>query len=227
MCSFLTTIYVFRYGQHLTKGEVEAFHAPHPTSVEAVDAWLEHHGIDPSRTTKTPAGDWITLRVSVAEAEKMLNTKYNVYHHPASGKEAVRTMSYSLPKALQSAVDLVSPTTYFGTLRSMKATSFLLPNLKPITPEEIKKDAEALLAPGNNAAVPSSCSRTITPTCLRALYNTSTYTPTAQAKNKLGVVGYLGEFANTNDLQVRTVCRLPSTLLMADSGVDFLQVVPH
>lgn len=192
-----------RYGQHLTKAEVQAFHTPHPDSVEAVDSWLQFHGVDPASTKKSPAGDWITLRISVAQAEKMLNTKYNVYHHPASGEEAVRTMSYSLPKALQSAVDLVSPTTYFGTLRSMKATSFLQPNLKPITPAELENDAAALLAPGSNAAVPSSCARTITPACLRALYNTSTYTPTQQATNKLGVVGYLGEFANTADLQVR------------------------
>jgi tripeptidyl-peptidase-1 len=219
-----------RYGQHLTKEEVEAFHAPHPDSAEVVDSWLQSHGIDPASTSKSAAGDWITLRISVAQAEKMLNTKYNVYHHPASGEEAVRTMSYSLPKALQSAVDLVSPTTYFGTLRSMKATSFLQPNVKPITPEELVNDAAALFAPGVNAAVPSTCARTITPACLRALYNTSTYTPTQQAKNKLGVVGYLEEFANTADLQVRN--RLLSSRSRTSPDIrsislDFLQDLPH
>lgn len=183
----------------MSKEEVEAFTAPHTNSVEAVEAWLDFHGIDTSSLERTPAGEWITLRVSVAQAERMLGAKYNVYHHTKSGETVVRTLSYSLPKELHSHVDVIAPTTYFGTLRSMKATSFLQPDVKPITEDELK---EAALTPLSNAAVPSSCARTITPACLRALYNTASYTPTETATNKLGVAGYLGEFANTADLQV-------------------------
>ncbi|KAF8972690.1 peptidase S8/S53 domain-containing protein [Flammula alnicola] len=187
-----------RYSQHLTKEEVEAFTAPHPDSVEAIDAWLEFHGIDASSALqRSKAGEWITLRVSVEQAERMLGTKYNVYHHATSGEDVVRTLGYSLPKELHSHVDVVAPTTYFGTLRSMKKTSFLQPNIKPITDAELK----ASLSPVSDATVPSSCARTITPTCLRDLYNTSTYTPTQTKTNKLGVAGYLGEFANSADLQ--------------------------
>ncbi|KAF9482612.1 subtilisin-like protein [Pholiota conissans] len=190
--------YHARYGQHLSKEEVEAFTAPHANSVGAVDEWLEFHGIDPSSVKRTPAGEWVTLRVSVAQAERMLGTKYNVYRHAKSGEDVVRTLSYSLPKELHNHVDVIAPTTYFGTLRSMKATNFVQHDVKPLSAAEIH---EASLAPVSNAAVPSSCARTITPACLRALYNTAAYTPAATGTNKLGVAGYLGEFANTADLQ--------------------------
>ncbi|KAF4610501.1 hypothetical protein D9613_006689 [Agrocybe pediades] len=184
-----------RYTQHLTKEQAEAFMAPHPDSTAAVNEWLEFHGIDPSSTQRSKAGDWITLRVSVAQAERMLNTKYNIYEHGPSGDQVLRTLSYSLPQELHAHVDVVSPTTYFGTLKSMKKTSFLQPNIKPIS------DEVAALVPGSDATVPSSCSTTITPTCLRDLYNTSTYVPAATGTNKLGVAGYLEEFANLADLQ--------------------------
>ncbi|KJA25711.1 hypothetical protein HYPSUDRAFT_64438 [Hypholoma sublateritium FD-334 SS-4] len=187
-----------KYGQHLTKEEVEAFTAPHSSSVDAVDDWLDFHGVDPSAAQRSPAGEWITIVVSVAEAERMLGTKYNVYHHAKSGQDVVRTLGYSLPKELHSHVDVVAPTTYFGTLRSMKSTSFVQHDVKPITAAEIEA---ASLVPVSNAVVPTSCAKTITPACLRALYNTSTYVPTQTATNKLGVAGYLGEFANTADLQ--------------------------
>ena len=189
---------IYRYGQHLSKEEADAFLAPHADSSAAVEDWLNFHGIDSSSAQRTDAGDWITLRVSVEQAERMLGTKYNVYQHGPSGEQVVRTLSYSLPKDLHSHVDVVAPTTYFGTVRSMKKTSFLQPDRKPISDEE----AAALLRPGSDAAVPSSCASTITPTCLRDLYNTSTYVPAATNVNKLGVAGYLQEFANTADLQV-------------------------
>ncbi|KAF8074710.1 peptidase S8/S53 domain-containing protein [Lyophyllum atratum] len=182
-----------KYGKHLTLAESEAFVAPHQDSVEAVDAWLEHHGIAPENISyRTGGGNWVVLRVSVAEAERMLDTKYNVYHHPASSERVVRAMSYSLPRELHSHVDVVTPTTYFGTLRSMRTTSFLQPDVHPVA-----DDADFSV----NAAVPASCSTTITPACLRGLYNTTSYVPQATNVNKLGVAGYLQEYANRADLQ--------------------------
>ncbi|KAG6830402.1 hypothetical protein H0H92_000898 [Tricholoma furcatifolium] len=178
-----------RYGQHLTPAEAEALVAPHPDSREAVEAWLEYHGIFPENIAySTGGGEWVTIRVSVAEAERMLDAKYNVYHHYTSSEQVVRTMSYSLPRELSNHVDVVTPTTYFGTLRSMRSTSFLEP-----TNENVHMD--------NLAAVPSSCQTAINITCLRDLYNTNTYIPSAVHSNSLGIAGYLGEYANYADLQ--------------------------
>ncbi|KAG6888473.1 hypothetical protein C0995_008046 [Termitomyces sp. Mi166 len=182
-----------KYGQHLTPADAEALVAPHPDSREAVNAWLEYHGIPAENIAySTGGGEWVTIRVSVAEAERMLDTKYNVYHHPASNEKVVRALSYSLPRELHSHVDVITPTTYFGTMRSMRATSFIQPLEKEETPQN---DFDS------NAAVPSSCNSAVTISCLRGLYNTTNYVPTATSVNKLGVAGYLGEFANRADLQ--------------------------
>ncbi|KAK0189207.1 peptidase S8/S53 domain-containing protein [Armillaria mellea] len=178
-----------RYGKHLSKEEVDALVAPHPDSVEAVESWLLHHGVDPADATfRSSSGSWITVPVSVSKAERMLGTEYGLYHHPQSSSYVVRTMSYSLPRELHQAVDVVSPTTYFGTLRSMRATSF------------VEADISDEIA-GISATVPSSCASRITIACLQALYNTTDYVPSANGNNTLGVVGYLDEYANRNDLQ--------------------------
>ncbi|KAG7444455.1 subtilisin-like protein [Guyanagaster necrorhizus] len=178
-----------RYGKHLSKEEVDVLVAPHPDSVEAVESWLLHHGVDPTDATfRSSSGSWISVLVSVSKAEQMLGTEYGLYHHPQSSSYVVRTLSYSLPRELHQAISVVSPTTYFGTLRSMRATSF------------VEADISDQVA-DISATVPSSCASRITIACLQALYNTSGYIPSATDSNSLGVVGYLGEYANRNDLQ--------------------------
>ncbi|KAH8111000.1 subtilisin-like protein [Phellopilus nigrolimitatus] len=189
-----------RYGAHLSKEEVDALVAPHPESVELVEAWLEDHGIEPASVQRSPAGDWLSLRVPVAQAERMLDTKYHVFHNQASATYLVRAISYALPRALHPHVDVVTPATHFGGMRRMKTTSFLQPQVKAISDDEAAAQRQSL-AVGHFATVPSSCSSTITPACLRALYNTSTYTPQATDTNKIGISGYLEEFANDADLQ--------------------------
>lgn len=166
--------------------------APRPDSTAAVEEWLYFHGINTSSAQRSDAGDWIKLQVSIDQAERMLGTRYNIYQHGPSGEQVVRTLSCSLPKELHSHIDIVTPTTYFGTPRSMKKAHFLQPD----------EQAAAALRSGSDAAVPSSCANTITPTCLRDLYNTSTYIPTQTKVNKLGVAGYLDEFTSAADLQV-------------------------
>ncbi len=63
-----------RYGQHLSKEEVEELVAPHPESVDVVDAWLSSFGLGESDFERSPAKDWVTLRVPVRLAEAMLDT---------------------------------------------------------------------------------------------------------------------------------------------------------
>ena len=161
----------------------------------------------------------------------MLGTKYHIFHHSKSDDYVIRTMNYSLPNVLHEHVAVVAPTTYFGTMRSMKATSFINKNAPTI--ESDVEVAHLLTSPSSLATVPSSCSSTITPACLRALYNTSTYVPAATDKNILGVAGYLDEFANRADLQVcagqiRTWGRgIDSSIRsVVDRSIDILQAFP-
>jgi len=63
-----------RYGQHLSKSEVEALVAPHPESLDLVDKWLGTFGVDEDSLERSPARDWVTLKVPVSLAEMMLDT---------------------------------------------------------------------------------------------------------------------------------------------------------
>jgi tripeptidyl-peptidase-1 len=63
-----------RYGQHLSKSEVEALVAPHPESLDLVNEWLSTFGLNEDSLVRSPASDWVTLKVPVSLAEKMLDT---------------------------------------------------------------------------------------------------------------------------------------------------------
>lgn len=192
----LSTFFFPSYGAHLTAEQVNDLITPHSDSISLVDSWLGHHGINCSTISRSAAGDWATVTVSVEQAEAMMGTKYGVYHHPSTGETVVRTMSYSIPSVLIGHVDVISPTTYFSTTRSMRSTAFLQPHIQPISDTTTGSIPKLI-----TGAVPSSCNTKITPACLRTLYSTTSYTPSATSSNKLGVVGYLKEYANRADLQ--------------------------
>ena len=183
-----------RYGKHLSKEAVNDFVAPHPDSVQLVESWLDAHDLNLASARRSAAGDWITLTVSVSQAERILGAKYDTYYHADSDDYVVRTMNYSLPAILHEHIAVVAPTTYFGTMKSMKATSFIQ--------SQPSNTSDELHGPDPSTTVPASCSRVITPTCLQDLYGTSNYVPSATNTNSLGIAGYLNEFANDADLQV-------------------------
>ena len=199
----------YRYAKHLTKEQAEQLSAPHPDSIRIVNEWLISHGIDPTDNSarRSKAGDWVIVTVAVGQAERVLGTKYHTYKHSKSGEEIVRTLSYSLPKELHSHIDLVAPTTYFGTLRSMKTTSVLEPETSGKNP--------TFASP----ASPLYCNAAVTPKCLQSMYKTIDYVPEAKS-NVLGVAGYLNEFANYADLQVGQTI----SLLFADMNFFFLSI---
>ena len=173
-----------RYGAHLSKEEVDELITPSSTTVESLEAWLVYHDIDPiSSLSRTDAGDWVTVTIPVAKVEDMLDAKYGVYKHVDTGETVVRTTSYSLPGVLHEHVSVITPTTYFGTMRTMMSQIYKGP------------------LPAPKAGDPS-CASAITLTCLFAMYNATGYVPAATDKNVLGVAGYLDEFASHADLQV-------------------------
>ncbi|ETW85061.1 serine protease S53 [Heterobasidion irregulare TC 32-1] len=175
------------YGQFLTKEEVEAFVAPKEETVELVTTWLAAHGLTPR--TISPAGDWLAVDVSVAQANELFAAEFATFTHVDTGKEAVRTLEYSIPASLQGHLDLVHPTTTFPTQLS-RAPLASIPIPKGIIPAvNLSSDA-----------VPASCNTLITPACLQALYGIPT-TLATQSSNKLGVSGFIDQFANSADLR--------------------------
>ena len=62
-----------RYGQHLTKGQVDRLVAPWASSVQAVQAFVASFGIDACRSSAN--SDAILCDVAVSVAEQMLGVE--------------------------------------------------------------------------------------------------------------------------------------------------------
>ena len=89
--------------------QVEAFVAPKPESAQAVKAWLTKNNV--TIGTTSAAGDWLNVKIPVAEANALLDAQFNEYSHEASGSTALRTMAYSIPASVKGHLDFVYPAT--------------------------------------------------------------------------------------------------------------------
>ena len=92
----------------LHRFQVESFVAPTPESVSAVNEWLSSNGLN--ATAVSPAGDWLSVTVPVSLANKLLDTQFSTFTEVKTGKKTIRTLSYSIPAALQGHLDVVHPT---------------------------------------------------------------------------------------------------------------------
>ncbi|KAK2466004.1 hypothetical protein APHAL10511_001645 [Amanita phalloides] len=183
-----------RYGAYLSKGQVEELVAPHHSSLSAVNNWLATYGFTEGEIVRSPAKDWITIKIPVSLVEEMLDTKYHVYQHEESGEYLVRTTSYSLPKELHAHVDVIQPTTMFGRFKRDKSTLVWLG-------DEVEADIVPqgqITDPITGVTVDASCNTTITIKCLQQIYNAVDYRP---KQGSIGVTAYLGQYANFQDLR--------------------------
>ncbi|KIK61923.1 hypothetical protein GYMLUDRAFT_260483 [Collybiopsis luxurians FD-317 M1] len=179
-----------RYGKHLSKAQVDELMRPSNETLQEVKNWLNWHGIaDPELSTSLDRS--IALTVPVFLAETMLNTTYHVFEHAKSQKKTLRTLEYSLPRHLHSHINLVSPTTYFGTTESMRANSFLQSRASG---SNLTGDTTPLIG----------CVDTVAPTCLKDLYNTANYIPTQISRNGIGIPGFIDQYASFSDLTTFT-----------------------
>ncbi|KAA1473412.1 tripeptidyl peptidase A [Dentipellis sp. KUC8613] len=199
-----------RYGEHLSKEEVEELVAPHPDSLAAVESWLTEFGIDEGARSRSPANDWIKLNVPVGLAEKMLDTKYLLWKHRSDGDVIVRTTSYSLPENVHAHVELVQPTTLFARFKGHR-TTFRFSDTK--TADSAPAPGTATIEdPVTGVKVDASCNTTVTITCLKELYNAVGVKTSTTNGNEIGITGYLEQFANIADLQLFYADQRPDAL---------------
>ncbi|RDB19145.1 Tripeptidyl-peptidase sed3 [Hypsizygus marmoreus] len=205
-----------RYGAHLSKAEVEDLVAPHPESVNVIEEWLAAHGLGSTDLARSPAKDWVTINIPVHLAEKMLDTKYHVWKHIESGAHLIRTTSYSLPENVHAHVDVIQPTTMFALWKGLKTSLHYEDHTEEIA--VAKSLPKINLASG--VSVDPACNVSITINCLQQLYNIH-YVPKATKKNKIGITGYLEQFANIQDLQSFYADQRPDAL---NSTFEFISV---
>ncbi|KAH9176752.1 subtilisin-like protein [Lactarius sanguifluus] len=181
-----------KYGAHLSREEVAELVAPPSDVLELANAWLAHRGIPPSAISTKHGGSWLTvIGVPVSRANELLSASYQLYRHIETNDTVLRTLSYGLPTALLEHVQNVAPTTHFGFPRT------------PRMPHDEAAGAQKRVPAGEPVTVLSSRQEQpyVTPSFLRSLYKTSSYVPIAADRNALGVVGFLDDYPNPDDLR--------------------------
>ncbi|KAK6534134.1 hypothetical protein TWF281_005472 [Arthrobotrys megalospora] len=176
------------YGNHMSQSQIDDMLRPHEDTTTAVKDWLESKGFANDLSFKN---DWIVVSTTLGQAESLLQTQYKVFRNSETGKKVVRTLSYSVPRNLHSSVALIQPTTLFGSTSAMKSTI-----LRVEDPSVLKSIS---LSKSKLNGIDAACQSSITPDCLSSLYKYSDYKPTL-AKNKLGVNGFLEQYAQNDDL---------------------------
>ncbi|KAA1136948.1 hypothetical protein PGTUg99_000233 [Puccinia graminis f. sp. tritici] len=177
---------------HLNDEEFNELIQPDDESIGAVQGWLKNHGFQNDQMKWTAHKDWISLeRVPLNKVEQMLNTTYHVYRDKG-GEHVIRTEKYSLPKYLHRHVDLIQPTTMFGSLHKQRSR---VSNISQISNISNKRFLDNL---------PDICPGPILVTngCLRQLYKTESYKVKVPERNMIATTGYLGESANLEDAQL-------------------------
>ncbi|KAF2824812.1 subtilisin-like protein [Ophiobolus disseminans] len=175
-----------RYGQHLKRHELKDLIKPRAESSDAVLSWLEQSGIE-ARDIHND-GEWINFAAPVKRAEEMMGTSFKTYQSSVRRNVLkVRSLSYSVPKEVRSHIDMIHPITRFGQLRAER--------------NHVLTQGAAISAAAVDAPVNASCSTVITPECLANLYNFADYKVKPNATVKIGVNGFLEQYARYADFQ--------------------------
>ena len=147
--------------------------------------------------------------------------KYHVWKHTGSGDYIVRTTSYSLPKHLHAHVELIQPTTMFGTFKKLKSTIHSVSEADASSPAP--SASQHIEDPVTGVTVDASCNTTITVTCLKEIYNAVGYTASSNVGNSIAITGYLEENANRADLQTFFEDQVPAAAAV-NSTFNFISV---
>jgi tripeptidyl-peptidase I len=169
------------YGKHLGGDEIRELLKPRKESTDGVLGWLRESGISDKDVRNE--GDWINFITTVGRANEMLNTTFGVFKPDVDGgAERIRALSYSVPETIVSHVNFIAPIIRFGQLRRMRS-HVIEEVVAPVTLQ-----AADIPKPVLNV---TACNTTITPECLRALYNVGDYKSEASPNSLFGVAGYL------------------------------------
>ncbi len=189
------------YGRHLSADEVSSYLQPHKRTVDEVELWLREAGveIDETLAKRSASMDTFTVNVPVWKARELLNADLGVYQHKRTGTLAVRSPKYSVPEHVADHLDYVGPLTLFTEPRTHSND---VANIKVLIEDEDEHDFRSAAAKKGKLdnGQPAVCNTSVvTSECLRTFYKTIDYVPQAANKFKLGISGFLEQFANFAD----------------------------
>ncbi|RDW67256.1 S53 family peptidase [Aspergillus mulundensis] len=200
------------YGQHFASyDEMKELLLPTDEASTSVKDWLSAAGVEYEQDA-----DWINFRTTVDQANSLLDADFLWYTATdASGKDtrALRTLSYGVPDAIASHIEMIQPTTRFGGMHANKATV----RAKPIFLETNRQLINAV-----SSGSLDHCDSAITPSCLADLYNTEGYKASNTSGSKVAFASFLEEYARYDDLAEFEQTYAPSAI-----GQNFSVVSIH
>lgn len=182
-----------KYGQYLSRDALSALMAPRAESISVVLSWLRAAGIPDSKVEND--GEWVNLKVSVREASSLLDADFGVWAHDGTNVKKVRALKYSVPEEVAEHITMVAPVIRFGQIRTERDHIFDVVSAN--------EEVTAFTIPPQALNV-TACNATITPECLRALYNVGSYEADPSKKSLFGVCGYLEQWAKYDQLELFT-----------------------
>jgi tripeptidyl-peptidase-1 len=172
-----------KYGQHLKQNELRDLMKPRDESTSAVLSWLKDAGV--SADFVEDDSDWVNIQTTVGQANEMLNTTFGLFKQEGTDVTRIRALDYSVPEELVPHVKMIAPIIRFGQVKPMKSHLF-----EKIDAGLAGKTLQAAEIPPTELNV-TACNSTITPECLRALYNIGDYQADPSFFSLFGVCGYL------------------------------------
>ncbi|KAI0449647.1 peptidase S8/S53 domain-containing protein [Xylaria acuta] len=178
------------FGRVWTPEKVISTFAPSEEALSDTVQWLLQMSVASKRIAPSAGRNWIKVKSTVAEAEKLLDTRYSVYQDD-EGTTLVACESYALPTGIRRHIDFVSPTIQFdprvGTVTK-----------RPTKRETIGPKFKAVQIDSEPLAL-DNCSELTTPACLRAIYGIPEEGEAVEG-NSYGIVEFAPQSYNQDDL---------------------------
>lgn len=186
-----------KLNRHLTRQEALALRNPDQQDVNEVLNWLKSQGV---KAKATPDKDWVHVKTSIEQAEKLLEMDVNFYQFEDQDP-VLRTKEYSVPESVADAITFIHP-----------IANFMRPKKEILSPSE--DFSPTMLNSLHLAKRDVACSPVVVPDCIKTLYNitsASNTTNTTSSINgtvpsnstnfpiRLGIAGFLEENANYED----------------------------
>ncbi|GAW11384.1 hypothetical protein ANO14919_007280 [Xylariales sp. No.14919] len=178
------------FGRFWTPQQVISTFAPSEGALSDTVQWLLQMGVASKRIAPSAGRNWVKVKSTVAEAEKLLDTTYNVYEDDED-TTLVACESYAIPTSIRQHIDFVSPTIQFD------------PRMGAITNRNVKREAmRPKFKTVNIDSKPlelDNCGQLTTPACLRAIYGIPGEGEAVEG-NSYGIVEFAPQSYNQVDL---------------------------
>lgn len=163
------------FGNFLSREQLKEYHQPSESALGDTKAWLEGNNISSGAYQIVHFGDQISLKISVKEAEALLDTTFYEFTRDGQSHGIIRAKQYSLPKYLHKHISTIVPVVRLPELSAQASLIFDV--------------VEAPQQPPSLAYDPIYCNVSMTPACIQGLYQMDNFTAPLNQGILLGISG--------------------------------------